>query len=325
MSDPAVAQVRSFNRVVSERIGALTDRYMGRDRALGEARVLWEISPDGRAVAQLRARLGLDSGYLSRLLGSLQADGLVEIVQDPRDRRARLARLTGRGVREHATLDTSSDDLARGLLEPLGDSQRERLIIAMAEVERLLSAAAVQITAIDPDHDDAVFCLKQYARELNQRSTRTFDPTVGATVTPDETRPPAGRFFVAYLHGEPLGCGAVKHPAGAPAQIKRMWIAPEARGLGLGRRLLTTLEDCARDAGADTARIETNSDLTEALALYTTTGWEQVDAFNDEPYADRWLQKALAPSSAKDAGRSRCHCPSGDHAAGLAPGRERSL
>ena len=298
MTDPAVAQVRRFNRVVTERIGALTDRYMGRDRPLGEARVLWEIGPGGCAVAQLRARLGLDSGYLSRLLGSLQADGLVEIVLDPRDRRARLARLTARGVREHATLDAASDDLARGLLEPLGDSQRARLIVAMAEVERLLTAAAVQITAIDPDHADAVFCLEQYTGELNRRSTRTFDPTVGATATPDETRPPVGRFFVAYLRGEPLGCGAVKHPAGAPAQIKRMWIAPEARGLGLGRRLLSTLEDCARDAGADTARIETNSDLTEALALYTSAGWERVDAFNDEPYADRWLQKTLTPPDA---------------------------
>jgi DNA-binding MarR family transcriptional regulator/GNAT superfamily N-acetyltransferase len=295
MSDPAVAQVRRFNRAVTERIGALTDRYMGRDRPLGEARVLWEIGQDGRAVAQLRARLGLDSGYLSRLLGSLQADGLIEIVQDPRDRRARLARLTALGRHEHAVLDMRSDDLARDLLEPLGSLQRERLISAMAEVERLLSAAAVQITPIDPEHADAVFCLERYARELNQRSTRTFDPTVGATATPDETRPPAGRFFVAYLHGEPLGCGAVKHPAGGPAQIKRMWIAPEARGLGLGRRLLTTLEDCARDAGSGTARIETNSDLTEALALYTSSGWKPVDAFNDEPYADRWLQKALTP------------------------------
>jgi DNA-binding MarR family transcriptional regulator/GNAT superfamily N-acetyltransferase len=293
MSDPAVAQVRRFNRLVTEQIGALTDSYMGRDRPLGQARVLWEIGLEGRTVAQLRARLGLDSGYLSRLLGALQADGLIEIAPDPRDRRARRARLTARGTAEHATLDARSDDLARSLLQPFGDSQRQRLIAAMAEVERLLKAGAVQITSIDPDHADARFCLNEYARELNQRSTRTFDPTVGATVTADETRPPAGRFFVVYLHGEPVGCGAVKHPAAAPAHLKRMWISPEARGLGLGRRLLTTLEDCARDAGADTARIETNSDLTEALALYTATGWEQVDAFNDEPYADRWLEKTL--------------------------------
>lgn len=102
----------------------------------------------------------------------------------------------------------------------------------MAEVERLLSGAAVRITQTDPEHDDAVFCLKQYACELNQRSTRTFDPTAGATMTADEARPPAGRFFVAYLHGEPIGCGAVKHPVGAPAHIKRMWIAPGHAGWG---------------------------------------------------------------------------------------------
>ena len=296
MSDAAVAQIRRFNRVVTERIGALTDRYMC-DRPLGEARVLWEVGPGGCTVTQLRARLGLDSGYLSRLLRSLQTDALVEVLEDPRDRRARLARLTSRGIDERARLDARSDDLARGLLESLGDSQRERLVVAMAEVERLLTATAVQITPTDPEHADARFCLEHYTRELNQRSARSFDPTVGATVTPEQARPPVGRFFVAYLHNEPIGCGAVKHPAGAPAQIKRMWIAPGARGLGLGRRLLTALENQARDAGADTALIETNSDLTEALALYASTGWELVEAFNDEPYADRWLQKALVPPS----------------------------
>jgi GNAT superfamily N-acetyltransferase len=164
----------------------------------------------------------------------------------------------------------------------------------MSEVGRLLSAATVRITAIDPEHRDARFCLDQYTEELNRRSERTFDPTVGATVGPEEVRPPFGRFFVAYLHGEPIGCGAVKHHRDAPAEIKRMWISPEARGLGLGRRLLQTLEACARDAGARDARIETNSDLTEAMTLYTSAGWNEVDAFNAEPFADRWLQKSLA-------------------------------
>jgi DNA-binding MarR family transcriptional regulator len=275
-----VAQVRRFNRVVTERVGALSASYMGRDRLLGEARLLWEIGPDGCGLARLRARLALDSGYLSRLLASLQADGLVEVAEDPLDRRARVARLTSRGRREHTTLDAHSDELACSLLEPLSTSQRERLVGAMAEVERLLIATTVRISPIDSE-------------ELNRRSDRTFDPTVGATARPEEVRPPAGAFFVAYRHGEPIGCGAVKHHPDAPAEIKRMWIAPQARGLGLGRRLLRTLETCAREAGAAHARIETNSDLTEALALYASAGWEQVEAFNDEPFADRWLQKSL--------------------------------
>ena len=166
-------------------------------------------------------------------------------------------------------------------------------MIAMGEVERLLTAAAVQIVAADPEHEDAQACLRRYTAELNRRSRRTFDPEVGATAPPEDVRPPAGRFFVAYLRGEAIGCGAVKHPPGAPAQIKRMWVSPAARGLGLGRRLLRTLETAAREAGATLARIETNSDLTEALALYESAGWTQVDPFNDEPYANRWLEKSL--------------------------------
>jgi GNAT superfamily N-acetyltransferase len=159
--------------------------------------------------------------------------------------------------------------------------------------ERRLTAAAVELVVVDPEHEHAERCLTRYAEELNRRSARTFDPSTGATASPEELRPPAGAFFVAYGDGEPVGCGAVKHHADAPAEIKRMWLAPEARGLGLGRRLLEALERCAREAGASMARIETNRDLGEAVALYTTTGWREVAPFNDEPYADLWLEKDL--------------------------------
>ena len=135
--------------------------------------------------------------------------------------------------------------------------------------------------------------LAEYVAELNHRSRRGFDPSVGATALPHEVRPPAGEFFVAYLHGEPVGCGAVKHHADLPAEIKRMWIAPNARGLGLGRRLLERLEACAAAGGARVAHIETSAVLVEALSLYRSTGWVEVPAFNDEPFADHWLEKAL--------------------------------
>lgn len=155
----------------------------------------------------------------------------------------------------------------------------------------------MQLLPTDPEHPDARACLAQYTVELNRRSSRRFDPAVGATAAPHELRPPAGEFFVAYLKGEPLGCGGVKHHADAPSEIKRMWIAPQARGLGLGRRLLERLETCAGQAGASRARIETNSDLEEALALYLSAGWVEVDQFNDEPFADRWLEKRLGAES----------------------------
>ncbi|MDQ6817065.1 MAG: GNAT family N-acetyltransferase, partial [Actinomycetota bacterium] len=161
------------------------------------------------------------------------------------------------------------------------------------DVTRLLTLANVEITVVDPEHPDARYCLAEYVAELNRRSERGFDPSVGATVLPHEVRPPAGQFFVAYLRGEAIGCGAVKHHADAPTEIKRMWIAPRARGLGLGRRLLEKLEACALASGAQVARIETSAVLTEALAMYRSAGWVEVPAFNGEPFADHWFEKAL--------------------------------
>lgn len=293
MSDAMVEQVRRFNRIVTERVGALNEQFLGRKRPLGEARLLWEIGLNGCEVRLLRARLGLDSGYLSRLLRSLEAAGMVTVAAGPKDRRIRVARLTAAGRGERRALDERSDELAQSLLAPLSSKQRDQLVAAMGDVERLLSSASVQITTADPEHPDAQYCLGRYVAELNHRSRRGFDPSVGATALPHEVRPPAGEFFVAYLHGEPVGCGAVKHHADLPAEIKRMWIAPNARGLGLGRRLLERLEACAAAGGARVAHIETSAVLVEALSLYRSTGWVEVPAFNDEPFADHWLEKAL--------------------------------
>jgi len=294
MPEAEIEQVRRFNRVVTERVGALNERFLGRARPLAEARLLWEIGVGGVEVRLLRSRLGLDSGYLSRLLRSLEAARLIELVPSSADGRVRLARLTATGRRERDLLDARSNELAVSLLAPLDPNQRERLLKAMHEVARLLIAGSVDITPVDPEHRDARYCLAEYVAELNRRSTRGFDPSVGATALPHEVRPPAGQFFVAYLHGEPIGCGAVKHHSGAPAEIKRMWIAPQARGLGLGRRLLETLEACARSGGATVAHIETSGVLREALVLYRSAGWVEVPPFNEEPFADHWFEKVLA-------------------------------
>src|SRR5215468_9010994 len=106
----AVDQVRRFNRVVTQRVGALDDAFLSRGRPLGQARLLWEIGADGRDLRELRARLDLDSGYLSRLLRALTADGLVAVETDPTDARARRARLTPAGVAERAELDLRAED-----------------------------------------------------------------------------------------------------------------------------------------------------------------------------------------------------------------------
>ena len=145
-----VDQVRRFNRTVTQRIGALSDAFLSRDRPLGQARLLWEIGPDGDDVRSLRARLDLDSGYLSRLLRSLETDGLVVVEPSDTDARVRTARLTGAGLAERGVLDRRSDDLAASILAPLGAGQRTRLVAAMAEVEQLLVASAIQVRRCDP-------------------------------------------------------------------------------------------------------------------------------------------------------------------------------
>jgi DNA-binding MarR family transcriptional regulator/GNAT superfamily N-acetyltransferase len=291
----AVERVRRFNRLVTQRVGALEDRYLARDRSLGEARVLWEIGREGIEVRSLRSRLDLDSGYLSRLLRSLEADGLVDVEPLARDRRVRTVRLTSMGSAERAILDRRSDELARSMLGPLRPAERDRLVAAMSEVERLLTVAMVQIHAVDPTHPHARFCFAEYVAELDRRFEAGFDPSVSISAADDELRRPAGLVLVATLRSEPIGCGALKFHGPEPTELKRMWVAPSARGLGVGRRLLADLESEASRNGARTIRLETNRSLAEAIALYRSSGYREVEAFNDEPYAHHWFEKRLRP------------------------------
>jgi len=293
MDQGMITQVRRFNRTVTQRVGALDDAFLSRGRPLGQARVLWEIGPDGSDVRALRARLDLDSGYLSRLLRSLESDGLVVVEPSGTDARVRTARLTEDGQAERAELDRLSDDGAAALLEPLSARQRDRLITAMAEVERLLVASAIEIEICDPRRPQARRAVHAYVTELARRFDDGFDPALSISATEDEMTPPAGLFLLATLHGEPVGCGAVKFHPGAPAEIKRMWVCAEARGLGLGRRLLAELEACADARGVRTLRLETNRTLDEAIRLYRTAGYREVAAFNDEPYAHHWFEKTI--------------------------------
>jgi DNA-binding MarR family transcriptional regulator/GNAT superfamily N-acetyltransferase len=288
-----VARVRSFNRAVTERVGALDEEYMGRGRPLGEARLLWEIGLEGAEVRELRRRLAIDSGYVSRLLRSLEADGLVAVETDPTDRRVRRARLTRAGRDERAALDRVADDRALSILGPLDERQRTRLVRAMEEVERLLLASSITIEPEDPSTDDARWCIEQYFAELEQRFEGGFDPARSIPADAAELTPPSGLQLVARRREQPLGCGALKLHGDEPAELKRMWVSPEARGLGLGRRLLRELEQRAADAGARAVRLETNGSLTEAIALYRASGYDEVAPFNDEPYAHHWFEKAL--------------------------------
>jgi DNA-binding MarR family transcriptional regulator/GNAT superfamily N-acetyltransferase len=301
MSDDPIQQVRRFNRAVTRRIGILTDDYLGRGRPWAESRLIFEIGVNGADVRHLRERLSLDSGYLSRLLRSLEAQKLVISRPSKSDARVRRMTLTGKGTAEWKLMEVRSDDIARMLLEPLNDSNRQRLLTAMAEVECLLAASAVRITPEDPASEDAQYCLQAYVRELAQRFPNGFDPGRGPTATPVELLPPRGVFFIARLESAPVGCIALKVIAPGVGEVKRMWVAPAARRLSIARRLLAAVEQHAVSNGLNMLRLDTNATQTEAIALYERSGYEPINAYNDNPYADLWFEKRLVAKKVGEA------------------------
>jgi DNA-binding MarR family transcriptional regulator/GNAT superfamily N-acetyltransferase len=255
--------------------------------------VLWEVGSDGTDIRTIRARLDLDSGYLSRILRNLETERLITVESDSSDQRVRVIRLTDLGRAEQIELDRGSDELAASLLAPLDGERRRRLLDAMATVERLLTAGLVDVRIEDPTSRAAEFCIQSYFAELDTRFEGGFDPRSSISADAAELREPRGLLLVARLRGDPVGCGALKFHGVDPTELKRMWVSDASRGLGIGRRLLNELEHHARLRGATVVRLETNRNLSEAINLYRTTGYIEVPRFNAEPYADHWFEKHL--------------------------------
>lgn len=289
-----VRTLREFNRSFTQRIGVLDESFLRSGRPLAEARLLFEIGPDGADVLDLRRRLGLDSGYLSRLLRQLERGGLVQLVADPADRRRRRSELTRAGRRAWVDLDRRSDELARGLLAPLSARQRQLLDDALTTADRLLRAATIDFDLIDPRDHDALTAMSAYFDELATRFVDGFDP--GDTLVADAPamRSPTGAFVVARSDGAVIACGGVQRHRDATGEIKRMWVHPGWRGLGLGRRMLDRLESHAAALGYRHVVLDTNDTLTEAISMYERAGYALVERYNDNPYAMHWFSKALS-------------------------------
>jgi DNA-binding MarR family transcriptional regulator/GNAT superfamily N-acetyltransferase len=288
-----VACVRRFNRMVTQRAGALAEEFLGRRRPLGQSRVLWEIGRDGASLRELRARLGLDSGYLSRLVQALEAEGLVDLSPEKSDERVRRARLTRAGRAELVEIDRRSDRAASATLASLSLRQRSELAAAMDTVHRLLRVAGLAIERVEPDSPEAAHCLERYFAELDERFEGGFDAGKSIPADSADLVPPHGAFLVASVDGEPVASGCLRRFAPGTAYLKRMWVDPTLRGSGLGRRMLGALEDQARALGFGLVCLETNRALTEAIALYRSAGYVEVAPFNDEPYAHHWFEKRL--------------------------------
>ena len=202
----AIERVREFNRYYTRRLGVLSDRYLGQERPLSEARMLFEIGAGPAPVRELRARLGLDSGFVSRLLRALEGQGLVVTRADPDDGRVRIVSLTAAGEGEVRELTERSRAGVRQWLEPLTEGQRGELVAAQGRIRALLRLASVTVAAVPDDAAEARECLRAYAGELAGRFPEGYDDD--ALIAPGTL---GGTFLVAREGDATPGTGS---PAG---------------------------------------------------------------------------------------------------------------
>lgn len=146
---------------------------------------------------------------------------------------------------------------------------------------------------VDPREERALFCLSQYYDELARRFEEGFDVARSADPDAKDMIRPRGAFLVAVSDGRSIGCVGLKGTDKGYAEIKRLWIAPSARGLGLAKRLMEEVEATARALGIGTLRLDTNRALSEAVAMYRKAGWTEIERFNDDPYPDFYFEKRL--------------------------------
>ena len=163
-------------------------------------------------------------------------------------------------------------------------------------VASALGRDGITLAEVSPRDPRAVHCLQAYYTELGQRLAQGFDVTLSADPEARDMEPPRGTFLIALSDGLPVACGGVKGTDKGYAEVKRVWTDPSARGLGLSRRMMAALEERARALGILTLRLDSNSALHEAIALYRSSGWTEIDRFNDDPYPDHFFEKTLRES-----------------------------
>ncbi len=264
-----------------------------------ELLVLLDFSRRGELpMGKLGDRLQVHPASITNAVDRLEAAGLVERRPHPEDGRATLASITadGRRLVHRATAAVNAEvftDLG------LDDGEQAALFDLLRRVRvaagdfRPDDGPVVALAVEDPAAAASQDAIEAYYAELDRRMERGFDPGTTIPAEPEDLVPPGGAFVVARIDGEVAGCGAVKLHGTGPAEIKRMWVSPSARGHGIGRRLLVELERVAAAHGATVLHLETNRSLHEAIALYRSAGYVEVAPFNDEPHADHWFEKRV--------------------------------
>jgi DNA-binding MarR family transcriptional regulator/N-acetylglutamate synthase-like GNAT family acetyltransferase len=304
-----IAELRLFNRFYTQRIGVLTDRYLGQDRPLAEARLLFEIGSDGSSVHALRERLGLDSGYLSRMLRSLERSGLVETVAaGGPDARRRLARPTPAGQAELAEINRRSDAAMARVVEGLDEPQLQELVTALATVERLLghdaSDRAGRPVIRRAQAGDAAAIAGVLRRAFAEQEP-AFTPDAFAVSTPDPAT------VVARIATDPVWVaeqdrrvvGTVSAAPRPPSLfVRSLAVLPEARGSGLANLLLAEAERCARRLGLDRLELDTTPFQSAAARVYERFGFRPGHRHDLHGTA---MIRMVRPISSSTRGRSR--------------------
>lgn len=155
--------------------------------------------------------------------------------------------------------------------------------------------SGVEFELVDPRGAEAIGAMTAYFEELDLRFGDGFDPADTLVADAPAMCPPTGAFVVARMDGVVVACGGVQRHDDRTAEIKRMWVHADLRGIGVGRRMLTELEETVRQLGYRRVVLDTNEALGEAIAMYRRAGYTAIDRYNDNPYAHHWFAKPLTP------------------------------
>jgi DNA-binding MarR family transcriptional regulator/GNAT superfamily N-acetyltransferase len=291
-----VKAVRAFNRFYTRRIGVL-DPYLGSEFSLTEVRVLYELAHrDQPTATELGRDLGLDTGYLSRILRRFEARGWLARVPSPADARQSLLRLTGSGHQAFAPLQQKSRDEAKQLLAGLAPADREKMLSAMAAMQRLLEpavAASRTVVLRDPRPGDMGWVVQQhgevYSREY--RYTSEFEGLVAQIAGKfiENFDPAWEKGWIAEVDGDRAGAVFVVRKSRTVAQLRMLILAPHARGLGIGARLTDECIAFARAKGYRKMMLWTNGQLDAARAIYKARGFQRVKSETMDAYGQHNL------------------------------------
>ena len=295
-----IERMRRFNRFYTQKIGVLEDQKLYASFSLTETRILYELAHRERVTASDLVRdLGLDAGYLSRMLRGFAKKGLIAKKPDKKDARQSLLTLTPAGRKTFAPLEEASRRVLRPLLERLSESDRARVIAAMETIESLLGDARARKAFILRPHraGDIGWMVQKhgeiYAQEYGWDSSfEALAAEVGAEFL-RKFDPACERAWMAEVDGERVGCVFLIRKSATVAKLRVLLVDPKARGLGVGRALVNECIQFARQAGYSKITLWTNSVLTAARNIYRKAGFtlvksEKHHSFGKDLVGETW-------------------------------------